>query len=89
MRHLAAGTWFGTALVADRQAPATAQAAAFEDVTTIFRQHALHEAMLAPAWDTLGLPSSFGHYQTSSQASMVLATIAEVMEYTHNTTHVW
>jgi hypothetical protein len=45
--------------------------------------------MFTPAWDTLGLPSSFGHDQTSSQASLVLATLAEVMEYTHNTTHVW
>jgi hypothetical protein len=89
VHHLAAGALDGTALVAHREAPATAQATAFEDVATIFGLHALHEAMLTPAWDTLGLPSSFGHDQTSSQASLVLATLAEVMEYTHNTTHVW
>lgn len=48
-------------LIADGEAVATAQPAAAQHFTPVFRFHAMQETMFAPARDALRLPSSFGH----------------------------
>jgi hypothetical protein len=48
-------------LVADRQPPAALGAACRDDFATTFGPHASQESMLALAWDTLRLVSTFNH----------------------------
>jgi len=51
----------GTALVADRQSMAAGKPATLKNRTPIFGGHTIHEAVLAPAWNTLWLPGTLWH----------------------------